>query len=98
MTKWNVIPLEEPPKKPETTAWSVGLAMFAAFVMPFVLLMISARYQGFVARSIDRMSEVDSWGVGKFRFSRPANVVRPATTDTSAPGNAPAPQPAETHE
>jgi hypothetical protein len=98
MTKLHIIPIEEPKADQSSTQWSIGLTMFAAFVMPFVLLMVSARYQTFVARASARMSEVDSWGLGNFRFSKPGTVVMPTSADAPAPGNVPTTQPASNHE
>lgn len=43
--------LEDPPEPSKATQWSLGIAMFAAFVIPFVLLASSARYQVFVAQA-----------------------------------------------
>lgn len=43
--------LEDPPEPSQASKWSVGIAMFAAFVIPFVLLVSSARYQVFVAQA-----------------------------------------------
>lgn len=40
------IPEEAPPPSP-VTQWSFGIAMFAAFVLPFVLLLTSSRYRLF---------------------------------------------------
>ena len=44
------VPDEEPPKR-SATQWSVGIAMFAAFVLPFVLLIASAPYRQFLAQT-----------------------------------------------
>ena len=45
--KINYVPtvLEEPQPESSVSQWSVGIAMFAAFVIPFVLLFSSVRYR-----------------------------------------------------
>ena len=45
-----IIP-EDPPEPTPISKWSQGLAMFAAFVIPFVLLLTSSRYRVFVAQA-----------------------------------------------
>lgn len=55
MTVLKVLPLDEKPK-PVTTQWSLGLAMFAAFVVPFLLLLTSTRYQVFIAQARAKLS------------------------------------------
>jgi uncharacterized membrane protein len=57
MSAYKVIPLEEKPK-PAATQWSVGIAMFAAFVIPFVLLVSSGRYRTFVAQAKAKIEHV----------------------------------------
>lgn len=42
---------EEPPPESRMKQWSMGIAMFAAFVIPFILLLTSARYRVFVAQA-----------------------------------------------
>lgn len=58
MTRYHVVPIEEPKKAQISTQWSLGLAMFAAFVIPFVLLTTSARYRGFVVQAKNRIEHV----------------------------------------
>ena len=41
----------EPPEDTAATKWSQGIAMFAAFVIPFVLLLTSSRYRVFIAQA-----------------------------------------------
>jgi hypothetical protein len=41
------IPADPPPPASTVSQWSFGIAMFAAFVIPFVLLVTSARYRLF---------------------------------------------------
>jgi hypothetical protein len=48
--------LEDPPEPSKVTQWSLGIAMFAAFVIPFVLLASSARYQVFVAQAKHKLN------------------------------------------
>ncbi len=43
---------EEAPPPSAATQWSFGIAMFAAFVLPFVLLLTSARYRLFADQAI----------------------------------------------
>jgi hypothetical protein len=50
MTVLKVVPIEEQPK-PTTSQWSLGLTMFAAFVVPFLLFATSARYRVFLAQA-----------------------------------------------
>jgi arginine/lysine/ornithine decarboxylase len=56
---------EDPPEDTAATKWSQGIAMFAAFVIPFVLLLTSARYRVFIAQanhklqSFTQSSQVD---------------------------------------
>ena len=45
-----VIP-PDPPEEMAATKWSQGIAMFAAFVIPFVLLLTSSRYRVFIAQA-----------------------------------------------
>ncbi|WP_425613869.1 hypothetical protein NA78x_003713 [Anatilimnocola sp. NA78] len=45
-----VQPEEEPKQKPMGN-WLVGIAMFAAFVIPFLLLVTSARYRVLIAQA-----------------------------------------------
>ena len=49
MRRVNYLPTipEEPAPPSPVTQWSFGIAMFAAFVLPFVLLLTSARYRLF---------------------------------------------------
>lgn len=47
MTILRYVPVEEPPQR-TATQWSLGIAMFAAFVIPFVLLITSVWYRDFV--------------------------------------------------
>ena len=42
-----VVP-EDPQPESAVSQWSLGIAMFAAFVIPFVLFVTSARYRLFV--------------------------------------------------
>ena len=42
---------EEPQPESRLTQWSLGIAMFAAFVIPFILLLASARYRVFLAQA-----------------------------------------------
>lgn len=56
---------EDPPEDTTATKWSQGVAMFAAFVIPFVLLLTSHRYRVFIAQakhklqSFGQTSQVD---------------------------------------
>jgi hypothetical protein len=62
--KINYVPtvLEEPqPESTSVSQWSVGIAMFAAFVIPFVLLFASARYRAAV--NYAQKVGYDSWGM-----------------------------------
>jgi hypothetical protein len=54
MTVLKIVPFEEKPK-PATTQWSLGLAMFAAFVIPFLLLLSSTRYRDFLLHAKARL-------------------------------------------
>ncbi len=54
---------EEPQPEPRMTQWSQGIAMFAAFVIPFILLLTSARYRVFVAQAqhaLDAVTPVEA--------------------------------------
>jgi hypothetical protein len=42
---------EEPQPESRMSQWSQGIAMFAAFVIPFILLLTSARYRVFLAQA-----------------------------------------------
>jgi len=44
-------PIEEAKKKSIGNNWLLGIAMFAAFVIPFLLLVTSARYRVLVAQA-----------------------------------------------
>jgi hypothetical protein len=50
MSVQKIIPIEDKPKQTATQS-SLGIAMFAAFVVPFVLLVASTRYRTFVAQA-----------------------------------------------
>lgn len=56
--KYCPIEPEEPRPASRMTQWSLGLAMFAAFVMPFLLLFTSARYRVFVAQAKHKLEAV----------------------------------------
>ncbi|QDU28783.1 hypothetical protein ETAA8_38880 [Anatilimnocola aggregata] len=49
----NIIRIQpEPETRPSSLGkWALGIAMFAAFVIPFLLLIASARYRVFVAQA-----------------------------------------------
>lgn len=49
---------EDPQPESRMTQWSLGIAMFAAFVIPFLLLFTSARYRVFVAQAKHRLEAV----------------------------------------
>jgi hypothetical protein len=48
------VPEEAEPEAP-VTRWSYGIAMFAAFVLPFILLITSARYRLFADQAFLRL-------------------------------------------
>jgi hypothetical protein len=54
MTKISYLPhVPEPAPPPSAVSqWSFGIAMFAAFVLPFVLLVTSARYRLFADQAV----------------------------------------------
>jgi hypothetical protein len=64
MSRYHVVPIEEPKKDQSSTQWSMGLAMFAAFVIPFVLLITSTRYRGFVAQAKAKIEHVSRTSTG----------------------------------
>jgi len=69
---------EEPQPESRLTQWSLGIAMFAAFVIPFILLLTSARYRVFVAQAKHTLESVSPTNV-KFKremlpFEEPTNV------------------------
>lgn len=49
---------EEPQPESRMTQWSQGIAMFAAFVIPFILLLTSARYRVFLAQAKHKIEAV----------------------------------------
>lgn len=66
---YKVVPLEEQPKKP-ATHWSLGLAMFAAFVVPFLLLLTSTRYQVFVAQAKAKLTAARQQASGQLQTTK----------------------------
>lgn len=57
------VPIDAPaeePLKAKTSQWSIGIAMFAAFVLPFVLFAASARYRIFVAQAKARIATIQN--------------------------------------
>ncbi len=50
MTILRYLPIEEPPPR-KAAQWSLGIAMFAAFIMPFVLLSTNAKYRELVVQA-----------------------------------------------
>jgi len=73
MIRVSYVPLtpEELKPEPKATQWSLGIAMFAAFVIPFVLLFASARYRVFVAQARHQFETVT-------QAFAPAEAERPA--------------------
>lgn len=55
------VPDEPEPESTSVTQWSLGIAMFAAFVIPFVLLFASVRYRAAVNHAQQKLG--DSWGM-----------------------------------
>ena len=60
MRRVNYLPTipEEAPPPSAVTQWSFGIAMFAAFVLPFILLLTSARYRLFADQAILKLRGV----------------------------------------
>lgn len=91
---------EDPAPPSPVTQWSSGIAMFAAFVLPFVLLLTSARYRLFADQAFLKLSgksEViyklpDLTCAGVYRSeliekARRAEEVRQQTPVKSGPSN-----------
>ena len=69
MTIVRYVPVEEPPKR-SATQWSLGIAMFAAFVLPFVLLVSSAPYRQFVAQTKAKLVKTQPETINHAGFSK----------------------------
>ncbi len=69
---------EDPQPESRLTQWSLGIAMFAAFVVPFLLLFSSARYRVFVAQAKHQLEVVSQTPLnGLYRGSSPAEEQTP---------------------
>lgn len=55
-----VVPEEPQLESTAVTQWSLGIAMFAAFVIPFLLLFTSARYRAVLHNTQQKLGFV-SW-------------------------------------
>lgn len=65
---------EEPQPQSRMTQWSLGIAMFAAFVIPFILLLTSARYRVFVAQAQHAINAVTPASANFNRDRHPLEV------------------------
>jgi hypothetical protein len=83
MTRIRYCPIvpEEPQPQSRMTQWSLGIAMFAAFVIPFILLLTSARYRVFVAQAQHAIDAVTPVSAKYNRDLRPLEVPSHAQKD-----------------